>query len=365
MAGKDYYAILGVARDASPDEIKKAFRKMAHKYHPDKGGGDEAKFKEANEAYGVLSDPEKRKRYDQFGSAFDQAGGAGGFGGFSGGGFDFNDFQFGGGAGGFEDVFSDLFGGGFGGASRRGPRAGSDIQVDVEISFDEMVKGVRKTVKIRKEMACDECGGTGGKKGSKEEQCSECGGSGQVRRAVRSVFGVMEQVVPCPKCGGRGKRYTESCPSCHGSGKRMGEEEVTIDIPAGIDDGQAISVPGKGAVGEPGGRPGDLFVVVHVRAKKGIERRGQNLFSEKEISFPQAVLGDTVAIETAYGPVKMKIPAGTQSGEVFRIRGKGLPSPRGFGQGDHMVTVKVEVPKKLSGKEKKLMKDLFDDWRKK
>ena len=359
MAGKDYYAMLGVSRDASPDEIKKAFRKLAHKYHPDKGEGDEVKFKEANEAYQVLSDPEKRKRYDQFGSAFDQAGGAGGFGGF-----DFGDFQSAAGAGGFEDIFSDLFGGGFAGARRGGPRAGSDIQVDVEISFEEMVSGARKTVKTRKEMPCSECGGTGGKKGAKEEKCSECGGSGQIRQAVRSVLGVLEQVVPCPKCGGRGKTYSEACPSCHGSGKRVGEEEVTIDIPAGIDDGQAISVPGKGAAGEPGAAPGDLFVVVHIRPHGSIARRGQNLFSEKSISFPQAVLGDTVSVETAYGDVKMKIPAGTQSGEVFRVRGKGLSSPRGFGQGDHMVTVKVEVPKKLSGAEKKLMKELFDDWRK-
>ncbi len=364
MAGKDYYAILGVARDASQDDIKKAFRKLAHKYHPDKQGGDEAKFKEANEAYGVLSDPEKRKRYDQFGSAFDQAGGgSGGFGGFSGGGFDFNDFQFGG--GGFEDVFSDLFGGGFSGAGRRGPRAGSDIQVDVEISFEEMVSGAGKNVRIRKELVCGECDGTGGKKGSKKERCSECGGAGQVRRAVRSVFGMIEQVVPCPKCHGKGETYAEECPSCHGSGRKTGEEEVSIDIPAGIDDGQAISVPGKGAAGEAGARPGDLFVVVHVRPHKGLIRRGQNLFSEKTISFPQAVLGDTVAVETAYGSVNMKIPAGTQPGEVFRIRGKGLSSPRGFGQGDHMVTVRVEVPKKLSGKEKKVMRALFDDWRRK
>lgn len=362
MAGKDYYAILGVARDASQDDIKKAFRKLAHKHHPDKEGGDEAKFKEANEAYGVLSDPEKRRRYDQFGSAFEQAG-QGGFGGGAGG-FDFNDFQFGGGAGGFEDVFSDLFGGGFGGARRGGPRAGSDIQVDVEITFDEMVSGTRKAVRIRKEMKCDECGGTGGKKGSKETKCSECGGSGRIRKAIRTVFGVMEQVVACPSCHGKGVRYEEKCPVCGGDGKWIGEEELTIDIPAGIDDSQVISVPGKGSAGEIGGVPGDLFVAVHVAQRKGIVRRGQNLFSEKAVSFPQAALGDTVSVETAYGAVKMKIPAGTQSGEVFRIRGKGLPSPHGFGQGDHMVTVRVEIPKRLSGEEKKILRGLWDSWRK-
>lgn len=363
MANKDYYSILGVPRDASQDDIKKAFRKLAHRHHPDKEGGDEAKFKEANEAYGVLSDTEKRKRYDQFGNA-DGPSGFGGFSGNGGGGFDFNDFQFGGGAGGFEDVFSDLFGGGFAGARQRGgPRSGSDIQVDIEISFEEMVTGVRKTVNLRKEMACDDCGGTGGKKGSKEEKCDQCGGSGQVRQTVRSILGVFETVGQCPKCHGKGVTYAEPCPSCHGSGKRIGEERVTVDIPAGIEDGQTLSVPGKGAAGEHGAPSGDLFVAVHVRPHGTISRRGQNLFSEKTISFPQAALGDTVSVETAHGSVRMKIPAGTRSGEVFRVRGKGLPSLRGFGQGDHMVTVRVDVPKHLSGKEKKLVKELWDAWR--
>jgi len=355
---------MGIANlfDASPDDIKKAFRKLAHKYHPDKGGGDEAKFKEANEAYQVLSDSEKRARYDRFGSAFDQAGGPGG--GFNGAGFDFGDFQFGGGAGGFEDVFSDLFGGGFAGARRHGPQAGSDIQVDIEISFDEMVSGTRKTVRIRKEMKCEECGGTGGKKGSKEERCSECGGSGRVRRAIRSVFGTIEQVVPCPKCHGKGSVYAERCSACHGSGKRVGEEEIAVDVPAGIEDGQAISVSGKGSFGDPGAPAGDLFVVVHVRPHGDIVRRGRNLFSEKTISFPQAALGDTVSVGTAYGNVNMKIPPGTQSGEVFRIRDKGLRDLRGSGHGDHMVTIRIEVPKRLSGKEKRILSELMDGWRK-
>ncbi|NTW15424.1 MAG: molecular chaperone DnaJ [Candidatus Moranbacteria bacterium] len=362
MANKDYYSILGVSKDASQDDIKKAFRKLAHKHHPDKQGGDEAKFKEANEAYGVLSDPEKRKRYDQFGSAD----GPTGFGGFSGGqagGFDFGDFQFGGG-GGFEDIFSDLFGGGFAGARSRGPRAGSDIQVDVEIPFMEMVSGTEKTVRIRKAIPCTECGGTGGKKGSKEVSCSDCGGSGRIRQAVRSVLGTFEQVVQCPECHGKGKRFEEDCPKCHGTGRMTGEEEVTVRIPAGIDDGQVISVPGKGAAGEPGAPAGDLFVAVHVKPHPTLMRRGETVLSKMPISYAQAALGDTVSVETVEGPVRMKIPAGTQPGEVFRIRGKGLRNVRGFGQGDHLVTVTVAVPKHLSGKERKLVEQLRDTERK-
>jgi len=356
MANKDYYAILGVPRDASQDDIKKAFRKLAHKYHPDKQGGDEAKFKEANEAYGALSDPEKRKRYDQFGSAD----GPSGFGGFSGngGGFDFGDFQFGGGAGGFEDLFSDMFGGGFGGGRSHGPRAGSDIQVDVEISFMDMVNGTERTVKLRKTVSCPDCDGTGGKKGTKEVTCEECGGAGQVRQTVRSVLGTFAQVVPCQKCHGRGRRYEENCPTCRGTGRVTGEEEVLVRIPAGIDDGQVISISGKGSAGEPGGRAGDLYVAVHVKPHPSLERRGESILSRFPISFSQAALGDTVSVETVYGPVRMKIPAGTQSGEVFRIKGKGLKNVRGFGQGDHLVTVSVVVPKHLSGKEKKLIEEL-------
>ncbi|MEI6650474.1 MAG: molecular chaperone DnaJ [Candidatus Moraniibacteriota bacterium] len=364
MANKDYYAILGVQKNASQDDIKKAFRKLAHKHHPDKQGGNEAKFKEANEAYGTLSDPEKRKRYDQFGSAEGPAGFGGGFSGGQAGGFDFGDFQFAGGSGGFEDLFSDIFGGGFSGGRSRGPQSGSDIQVDVEISFDEMVSGTKKTVRLRKEVICDDCGGSGGKKGSKEITCPDCDGRGQVRQTVRSILGTFEQAVLCPKCHGKGKRYSEQCPTCHGTGKRIGEEEVTIEIPAGIDDGQAISISGRGSAGEHGAPAGTLYVSVHVRPHRSLKRRGELISSEKIISFPQAALGDTVSVETAYGPVRMKIPAGTQPGEVFRIKGKGLKSVRGYGQGDHMVTVRVEVPKHLSSEEKRLMKQLEDSWRK-
>jgi molecular chaperone DnaJ len=359
MANKDYYAILGVPRDASQDDVKKAFRKLAHKHHPDKQGGDEAKFKEANEAYGVLSDPEKRKRYDQFGNADAQPG----FGGFSGngaGGFDFGDFQFGGSGGGFEDLFSDIFSGGSSGARSRGPRAGSDIQVDVEIPFMEMVNGTDWTVRLRKTMPCSACDGSGGKKGSKEVSCQECNGAGQVRQTVRSILGTFAQVVQCPKCHGKGKKYTEDCSACHGVGRVTGEEEVRFSIPPGIEDGQVLSIPGKGSAGETGAPPGDLYVSVHVKPHPSFERRGGNILSRFPISFSQAVLGDTVSIETVGGPVRMKIPVGTQSGEVFRIKGKGLRGVRGFGQGDHLVTVAVVVPKHVSGKERKLIEALRD-----
>lgn len=357
MANKDYYSVLGVSRDASQDDIKKAFRKLAHKHHPDKQGGDEAKFKEANEAYGVLSDAEKRKRYDQFGSA-DGPSGFGGFSGNGGGGFDFNDFQFGGGGGGFEDLFSDMFSGGFGGARSRGPRAGSDIQVDVEIPFMEMVEGTERTVRLRKTVSCPDCDGSGGKRGSKETTCDQCHGSGQVRQEVRSMLGTFAQVVSCPKCHGKGRRYEEECPTCRGTGRTIGEEEILVTIPAGIDDGQTISMSGKGSAGDSGAPSGDLFVTVHVIPHPSFTRRGGNVLSHLPISFPQAALGDTVSVTTAYGPVRMKVPAGTQSGEVFRIKGKGLRSVRGFGQGDHLVTVEVAIPKHLSGKERKLVEEL-------
>ncbi len=358
MANKDYYSILGVSKDASQDDIKKAFRKLAHKHHPDKQGGNEAKFKEANEAYGTLSDPEKRKRYDQYGSADGPAGFGGFNGGNAGGGFDFNDFQFGGGNGGFEDVFSDLFGGGFSGGRQRGPRAGSDIQVDVEISFMDMVNGAERSMRLRKTMTCSDCDGTGGKKGTKETSCQECGGAGQVRQTVRSMLGTFATAVSCPKCHGKGKRFAEDCTTCRGAGRVTGEEEVTVRIPAGIDDGQTLSVSGKGSAGESGGQSGDLLVTVHVKPHPSLARRGENILSRLSLSFPQVALGDTVPVETVYGPVNMKITAGTQPGEVFRIRGKGLKNVRGYGQGDHLVTVVVDVPKKLSSKEKSLIEEL-------
>lgn len=358
---KNYYDLLGVSRGASQDEIKKAFRKLAHQHHPDKSGGDEAKFKEINEAYSVLSDPEKRSQYDQFGRTFQGAGAGNGSQGF--GGFDFSQFggangnfhfDFGNG-GGFEDIFSDLFGGARQGARAR---AGADIQVDVEISFEEMVQGVRRVIPLRKMVTCERCHGTGGQPGSHEDTCKTCQGNGQVRKNVRSIFGMMAQMVTCETCHGKGKTYAKTCESCRGAGRNQQEESVEIDIPAGIQDGQALSLQGRGAAGEHGARSGDLFVVVHVRAHAEWKRRGDDVHATVEINFSQAALGDKVTISTVEGPVTMKIPAGTQPGEIFRIRGKGVPHLGHAGRGDHLVTIKLIVPKKLSREERELLEKL-------
>lgn len=356
----DYYSTLGVSRSASEDEIKKAFRKLAHKYHPDKGTGDEKKFKEINEAYQVLSDKEKRARYDHTGQDYHsqgQGGGAGqGFGGFDFSGFNGQGFDFNG--SGFEDVFSDLFGGRMGGRGRA--RAGADIQVDVEISFEEMVRGAKRDITLRKMSECETCRGTGGKPGSKESTCSQCNGVGQVRRTVQSIFGMMQQAVVCDRCQGRGKTYAEQCQTCHGAGRTQREESVSIDIPAGISDGQTLSLSGHGAAGEIGSRPGDLFVNVHVRPHETLVRRGDDIVSQYAMSYTEATLGAKVSIETIEGEVIMKIPAGTQPGEVFRIKGKGVPHLQRYGRGDHLVSVTLTVPKKLSSEEKRIIEALRD-----
>lgn len=350
----NYYDILGVAKGATDDEIKKAFRKLAHKYHPDKGGGDEKKFKEINEAYQVLSDKEKRQQYDRFGQTYSGNGAQSGFGGFSSqrgsaAGFDFSGT-------GFEDIFSSMFGGG--GSARGYERAGRDIQVDVEISFEEMARGVKKNIRLRKLSSCDVCKGTGGKSGSPEIACTDCSGTGQVRRATQTIFGTFEQAVVCERCFGRGKIYKEKCATCHGATRLEKESEISIDIPAGIDDGQTVSVRGAGAAGEHGAPAGDLFINVHIRPHPFLKRRGDDILSRLEITFAQAVLGDKVNIGTIDGDVTMKIPAGTQPGEVFRVRGKGVPHLGRYGRGDQLVTVTLIVPKKVSNEEKELIQKL-------
>ncbi len=358
----DYYTTLGVSRSASPDEIKKAFRKLAHKYHPDKGTGDEKKFKEINEAYQVLSNTEKRARYDQTGQDFHsqgQSGGPGngqGFGGFDFNGFNGQGFDFGG--SGFEDVFSDLFGGRMGGRGRA--RAGADIQVDVEITFDEMVRGAKREITLRKMSECETCRGTGGKPGSKETTCGQCQGAGQVRRTMQSIFGAMSQVVVCDRCQGRGKTYAEHCQTCHGAGRSQREETVSINIPAGIGDGQTLSLSGHGAAGEAGTQPGDLYVNVHVKPHDTLVRKGDDIVSHYAMSFAEAALGAKVSVRTVDGEVIMKIPSGTQPGEVFRIKGKGVPHLERYGRGDHLVAVSLSVPKKLSSDDKKHIEALRD-----
>ncbi|HFC36167.1 MAG TPA: molecular chaperone DnaJ [Candidatus Moranbacteria bacterium] len=362
----DFYKILGVDKNASDEEIKRAYRKLAHKYHPDKAGGDEEKFKEINEAYQVLSDKNKRAQYDQFGQTFENAGdagGAGGFGGFSGfegfssqGGFDFSGFDFGGGrqSSGWEDVFSDVFGG-MGG---RRQQSGADIQTDLEIDFSEMVNGVKKEIKLYKNVVCDVCQGSGGKPGSKKETCKTCKGAGHIKKTVKTVFGTIAQEEVCRDCQGKGEVYSEKCEKCSGEGAVKEEKTILVDIPAGIADGQTISVRGEGEAGKFGAPAGDLYVTIHIKPHPKFTREGNDILSTEEITFSQAVLGDKIKVETIEGAVSMKIPAGTQSGEVFRIRNKGVPYLRGVGRGNHLVKIKVSVPKRINRQQKKLIKEL-------
>ena len=287
----DYYKILGVERGATDDEIKKAYRKLAHKHHPDKSGGNEAEFKKINEAYQVLSDKAKRQQYDQFGQTFDQGGFGGqqgqGFGGFdfsgfqgfggqqSQGGFDFQDI-------GFEDIFSDIFGGGFGRGKRRSrKKAGKDVQIDVEITFEEMVKGASRTITLYKSMTCDKCHGTGGEPGAKKETCPTCKGSGQVKQTMQSFFGSFSQVSTCPTCQGAGETYSEKCKKCGGDGRVKGEENIEIDIPAGIQEGQTLSLEGQGEAGEKGAPSGNLYVNIHVIPHQKFKREKNNILSKE------------------------------------------------------------------------------------
>lgn len=358
---KDLYDVLGVSRDASQDEIKKAYRKLAHKYHPDKDGGDEAKFKEVNEAYQTLSDQNKRAQYDQFGQTFNGAGpGGAGFGGFDFSGFQQGaggqGFEFNFGGGGMDDVFSEMFGGGAGRHTRRG----RDVQVDIEINFDEVIKGAIKDVTVYKSVQCSHCEGRGGEPGAKENTCTTCNGSGQVQKTMQTILGTIAQSAMCDTCSGRGKIFEKKCSKCKGMGQYKEQVIESVEIPAGINDGQSIALSGKGEVGEEGAPAGDLIVTVHVVADSRFVRDGYDIRTKKHVSFAQAALGDKVDIETVEGNVKMKVPAGTQSGEIYRIRGKGVPKLRGIGRGDHLVEVIVDVPTKLSRKEKNLVEQLRD-----
>lgn len=356
---KDYYDILGVSRNASDDEIKKAYRKLAHKYHPDKSGGDEKKFKEINEAYQVLSDKAKRQQYDQFGRTFEQARAEGGFGGFDFSGFPgFGekgfDFEFG--FGGFEDIFSDIFGG----AKKRRKAYGRDIQVDLEISFEEMVRGTEKEISLYKKVKCEHCRGTGGEPGSKLKTCPTCQGSGRIKTTRRSFFGTFSQVSECPECQGEGQLYEKRCSKCGGEGRIKAEEKIKIKIPAGIQDGQTISLKGQGEAGEKGAPAGDLYLTIRVHPHAKFSRKGQDILSTEYVPFSTAALGGKVEIDTIEGKKVLKIPAGTQSGETFRIKGKGIPEFQGRGTGNHLVKVIVKIPKNLSREQKGLIEKLKD-----
>ena len=352
---RDYYEVLGVQKGASQDEIKKAYRKITKENHPDLHPGDKAceeRFKEANEAYEILSDEEKRKKYDQFGhAAFDPNAGFNGAGGF--GGFD--------GFGGFGDIFGDIFGGfgGFGGGTRanpNAPRKGENLRTNVNISFEEAAFGCKKEVTVIRVEGCPDCGGSGCAEGTTPEICPDCGGSGQVRVNQRTPFGMVQSTTTCSRCGGSGKIIHQPCKTCKGKGNVRRQQKIEVNIPAGIDDGQTISKTGAGNAGINGGPNGDLLVSVTVRPHQRFERDGTSVLLEQEISYAQAVLGAEIEVPTIDGKVKLTIPEGTQPGAVFRLKGKGIPYLRGSGRGDQFISVTIKVPKNLSSSQKELLR---------
>lgn len=353
---RDYYEVLGVDKNADDATIKKAYRKLAKKYHPDANPGEEAaaKFKEASEAYAVLSDPEKRKQYDQFGhAAFDGAGGAGGFD-FSG--MDFSDIF-----GGFGDIFGDIFGGGRRGGSRNsnGPMRGADIRVGMRITFEEAVRGCKKEVTINFKETCDSCSGSGAKAGTSPITCPKCNGRGQFMSQQQTLFGTMQSLQTCPDCNGTGKIIKEKCPDCYGAGYITKKKKVSVDIPAGIDDRQSIRVSGYGEPGRNGGPRGDMLVDIRVISNSEFERDGMDVYTKTYISFAQAALGGDIRVKTIDGDVKFPIKPGTQTGTRIRLRGKGICHLRNENvRGDQYSTLIVKVPTKLSHEQKELIKKL-------
>ena len=354
---KDYYQILGIDRGASDEEIKRAFRSLAHKYHPDKAGGDEAKFKEINEAYQVLSNKEKRGQYDQFGQTFDQAGGGpGGFGGFSGfgGGWQGVNFDL----GDLGDIFGDFFGGGFGRQPRRaGPRRGRDIEAVLNVGFEEAVFGGEKNIEIAKDIVCRHCHGSGAEPQSAIETCQACAGRGEVRRVQRTILGAVQTNVICQDCHGEGKIIKQRCQICAGHGVTRGREEIKVKIPAGIDNGHVLRLSGQGEAGVKGGPAGDLHLAIHVKPSDRFRREGDDIYTAEEITFSQAALGDKVEVVTVEGPVNLTITAGTQPGQLIKLKAKGVPHLKHTGRGDHYVKIIVAVPKKLNRRQKKLLEE--------
>lgn len=348
---KDYYGVLGIEKDANEADIKRAFKKLALKYHPDRNPDNkeaEEKFKEINEAYQVLSDPDKKAKFDKYGTVdFD-----GGFGGFNGG-FDFGDLG---------DIFGDIFGGGgfggFGGGRRNpnAPRKGADLETRINLTFEEAVFGAEKEITVNKHENCDTCNGSGAAPGTSPKTCGTCGGSGVVMQRANTAFGSFATQTTCSKCNGKGKIIEKPCTSCHGAGKVKKRKTISVKVPAGVDNGNVIPLRGHGEPGANGGPNGDLYVNIRVAHSKIFERRGNDIYIEEHISIPKAVLGVQLDVHTIDGEVSYNVPAGTQSGTVFRLKGKGVPYVNGRGRGDQYVTIIVDIPKKLNDKQKEALK---------
>lgn len=360
MSKRDYYEVLGVAKGASADEIKKSYRKVAMQFHPDRNPGDKAaeeKFKEAAEAYEVLSDAEKRAQYDRYGHAGLSGNGRGGF---SGGNMNMDDIfsQFGDIFG--DDIFGSFFSGGRrggGGGRSRGVR-GSNLRVKIKLNYEEIAKGVSKNIKVKKYVSCTTCSGSGAKDKNSVQTCSTCGGSGQVRRVSNTFLGQMQTVTTCPTCNGEGSIVTAKCSVCKGEGRVYGEETVTIDIPAGVQEGMQLSVGGRGNAGERGGPPGDLIILIEEEQHPELHRDGLNVAFELHISFTDAVFGLQAEVPTIDGKAKIKIPPGTQSGKIFRLKGKGFPGVNTYERGDQLIHVNVWTPQIVSAEEKAILEKL-------
>lgn len=358
MAKRDYYEILGVPRNADTAEMKKAYRKMAIQYHPDKNPGDKAaeeKFKEAAEAYEVLSDPDKRARYDRFG----HAGVSGQAGGFSGGGMTMEDIfqQFGDIFGDTGSPFDSFFNSARTRTQSRGQR-GSNLRIKVSLTLEEIANGANKKIKVKKHVTCDTCHGSGAKDSGSVKTCSTCRGAGYVRQIKNTFLGQMQTTITCPTCNGSGQMVTANCPKCHGEGHVLGEETIEIDIPAGVEEGMQLSLRGRGNAGKKGGPAGDLLISIEEIPHEYLQRDGVNLIYELYLNFADAALGTSVEVPTIEGRVKIKVPSGTQAGKIFRLKDKGLPPVQGYGRGDQLIHVSVWTPKKVTNEEKALLEKL-------
>ena len=340
---RDYYEVLGVGRQVSPEELRRAFRKIAMDSHPDRYPGDEAaaaRFKEASEAYSVLSDPERRRSYDLFGHSAAGAGGAA---------VDFSDMP-------FADIFDTFFGGGFSGRRRQQSNRGDDLRHDMTITFEESFTGVEREIDVTRMATCEHCSGSGAEPGSGQETCPGCGGSGEIRRAAQSFFGQVVTRATCPTCGGAGRILKNPCSVCHGHGRVQKTRRLAVRVPAGVDMGSQIRISGEGEAGVRGGPPGDLYVVIRVKPHGQLARHEQDIVYELRVNIVQAALGDRIEIPTIEGPVEIAIPAGTQHGQSFRLAGKGMPDVRGGRRGDQYVIVQVVVPKDLTPEQKALLR---------